>query len=231
MKFNSNFKKGHFFAGEVNQFLAEMVGIMLGDGSLYKDKRNLIHVSIAFNRKEKDYLDYVRNLFQIYFSSYNFSVTKYSNEFLLRNVSVKVGGFLVTKGLKIGNKKINDVSIPSWIFENKEYLMRVLRGLFDTDGCVYRKYANYAQIQFKFAGTNLIKDTKKVLEMLGFTPTKIMKDFSHGKEARKIYLTRQAEIEKFMFMINPKNPKNWSRYHKIKNGDAGIRTQIYRSLP
>ncbi len=217
------FKKGYYFSGEVNSNLAEIIGVILGDGSLYKDKKGKIHINIAFNKKEEDYLRYVKNLIETYFCSYKFCKINMPTEYLLRNVSVNVGTFLIEKGLKVGNKKINNVGIPEWIFQNKKFIISFLRGLFDTDGCVYRKYDNYAQIQFKFAGTKLIEDTRKALKILNFIPTKIMKDSSRKcKLSWKIYLSKQKEINRFMQLINPKNPKNWKRYSSIKNsGDAG----------
>jgi len=210
------FKKGHYFPRKINSNLAEIIGIMLGDGNLYKDKKGKIHVNISFNKKEEDYLNYVKNLLETYFCSYKFCKIDISTEFLLKNVSVNVGLFLIQKGLKIGNKTSNNVKIPEWIFKNKKFVIYFLRGLFDTDGCVYRKYANYAQLQFKFAGINLIKDTKKALEFLGFNPTRIIKDSSDKcRMSWKIYLAKQQEINRFMRIINPKNPKNWKRYSLI----------------
>jgi hypothetical protein len=37
-------------------------------------------------------------------------------------------------GLPIGNKLKNSVEIPRWIFKKKRYLMKCLKGLFETDG-------------------------------------------------------------------------------------------------
>ncbi|MBI2523170.1 hypothetical protein HYW19_02150 [Candidatus Woesearchaeota archaeon] len=45
--------------------LAEIIGIMLGDGSLYS------------------YLNYVKNLFEEYFYPYKFSLQELENEFLM----------------------------------------------------------------------------------------------------------------------------------------------------
>ena len=41
-------------------------------------------------------------------------------------------------------------------------------GLFDTDGCVYKKYDNYAQIQFKLGSFALILSIRKSLKNLNF---------------------------------------------------------------
>jgi len=41
-------------------------------------------------------------------------------------------------GLKIGNKVKQLLDIPDWIKVNPEYSKVCLRGLIDTDGCVFR---------------------------------------------------------------------------------------------
>lgn len=37
-------------------------------------------------------------------------------------------------GLPVGNKIKNSVEIPEWIFGRKPYLIKCLKGLFETDG-------------------------------------------------------------------------------------------------
>lgn len=48
--------------------LAEIVGIMFGGGCLYLDRLNKYQTIISFHKKEKDYLIYVKNLFENYFN-------------------------------------------------------------------------------------------------------------------------------------------------------------------
>ena len=46
-----------------------------------------------------------------------------------------------------------------------------IRGIFDTDGSVYRKYGPYAQIQFKAVSKSLMSFIREHLVSLGFHPT------------------------------------------------------------
>ncbi|MEK6857384.1 MAG: hypothetical protein AABX39_02225, partial [Nanoarchaeota archaeon] len=129
--------------------LAEIIGILMGDGSLYLDKKNKYHTVICFNKKELQYLNYVKNLVENFFQGYSFNKVELTNEFFLRNVSVYVGQKLIEFGLRNGNKISNKLVIPEWISENKKYLKKFVRGFFDTDGSVYRKYNKYVQIEIK----------------------------------------------------------------------------------
>ena len=140
--------------------LAEIIGIMLGDGCLYQDKKLKFHTVICFNKNETSYLDYVKNLFEKYFYPYRFSLQELENEFFLRNISKVIGRILLLVGIKAGNKVKNKVMVPKWVFGDRKFIISLLRGIFDTDGCVYRKYDNYAQIQFKFASHTLLKSVR-----------------------------------------------------------------------
>ncbi len=203
---------------EFNENLAEIVGIMLGDGCLYKEKRsNKYQVAVCLDKKEQDYLHYVKKLFEEEFS-YKFCITNLGNANLLRNGSVKIGEILVELGLKPGNKVANEVEIPLWIFLKERYVIKAIRGLFDTDGCVYRKYDRYAQIHFKFGSIGLISSLHDALEKLGFSPTKIERGVNKDKNTMywKFYLCRQKEVDAFFRRVNPKNQKHITRFKEIR---------------
>ena len=203
--------------------LAEITGIMLGDGNLYLSKKLKFYTTVCFNKKETYYLDYVKNLFESYFFPYKFRIQELEYEFLLRNISKCVGKILVLTGIKEGNKVKNKVSIPKWVFGNGNFLKSALRGLFDTDGSVFRKYNNYAQISFKFAGYDLTNSVREALIKLGFTPTKIqLGHSSKGGTDWKFYLSRQEEIKKFFHEIKPANDKHLERFRNIRGGGAEI---------
>ena len=211
--------------------LAEIIGIMMGDGGIYLDPRGKYQITISFHKEEGQYRQYVKALFENFFSPYRFCVSELKDEFMVRNNSVKVGAYLISAGLQHGDKTRNNINVPSWIHEGKELQIAFTRGLFDTDGCVYRKYAHYAQIQFKLASEGPIRQMQTMLFELGFTPTKVQKDCFKGRDSWKFYLVRQHEIDEFFLMIRPANEKHISRYNWIrKNGGVGIRTQIRRSL-
>ena len=91
-------------------------------------------------------------------------------------------------------------------------------GLFDTDGCVYKKYDNYAQIQFKLGSSALILSIRKALKNLNFNPTMIKEEL-HSKGGAginwKFCLCRQSEIKRFFDVINPMNSKHVDRLNRI----------------
>jgi len=206
---------------ELTPELAEIVGIMFGDGCLYLDRLNKYQTIISFNKKERDYLHYVKNLFETYLVGYHFCITENKDEVLLRNTSIFVGKQLIEAGLKAGNKIDNKITIPEWIFNNRIFLMHFIRGLFDTDGCIYRKYDNYVQIQLKLACKESIDSVYRTLKKLSFNPSKVQEESNKHKFAWKIYLCRQNEIRLFFDLIKPRNIKHINRYKRM-NGAAVI---------
>lgn len=196
--------------------LAEIIGIMMGDGCLYLGKSKKYQTIVSFHKKEKDYLNYVRRLFEGYFN-YKFCITEIKNEFLLRNTSVFVGRQLIDFGLKEGNKIKNKLVIPCWVMRDTNFILKFMRGIFDTDGCVYCKYNKYAQIQFKLACKESIISLRQALIKLRFNPTKVQEEVFNKKPSWKIYLSRQKEIKRFFEEIKPVNSKHTRRYNHIKN--------------
>jgi DNA-binding transcriptional regulator WhiA len=202
----------------MDENLAEIIGVMLGDGCLYKIKNsNKFQIRVTSHKEELNYVQYLKSLFRNYFD-YTFSIENQKTSLSLRNTSVFVGECLISFGLTPGNKVNNKITIPKWIFSDRSFLKRTIRGLFDTDGCIYNKYAHYAQIQFKFGCLELTKSLHKAVRSIGFTPTTIQEDWCKIKMATrwKFYLSRQKEIDQFFSVIKPKNQKHVLRYNKIR---------------
>lgn len=218
---NSSQQKKIFENNPKNQEnLAEIVGIILGDGGIYLDKSGKYQLTISFNKNEVQYLSYVKKLTESYFYPYKFGIVDMKTEFFLRNISFHMTTHLLEAGLKSGNKTKLQVDIPAWIFDEKAFLIRCIRGLFDTDGCVYKKFAQYAQIQFKFSSYPLIYSVRQALILLGFSPTQLESEQNKNFLHLKFYLSRQREIMRFFEIIQPKNFKHVARFRKISGGAA-----------
>jgi LAGLIDADG-like domain len=107
---------------------------------------------------------------------------KNQNTTVLQTYSKRIDFTFHEWGMPFGRKKLSSLA-PSNSIEEVSFV----RGLFDTDGCVYRKYGPYMQIQFKFATPDLLTYLKQCLEKLGFHPTsiKMMKQSSDSTSADK----------------------------------------------
>ncbi len=181
--------------------LAELFGIILGDGSISNTQ-----LKITLSRfSDKEYSLFVFNLIK--------SQLKESPSLIERESTVELylsGVNLVKKlekkGLRRGNKIVAQVRVPQWIMKNKRYKRACLRGLFDTDGGLYiHKHGRWNNLGWCFTSHSLplIDDVKKILLSINVKP--------RGNK-RRVYLYAVPEIRKFMDNIGSSNPKNNRKY-------------------
>lgn len=212
----------NIFFPEDSKELAEFYGIMLGDGnsnksSYYlsrKNKRGTYTLTIVGDsRFDRVYLlDYVKplieNLFGIKAKFGNFkpksNFNNSKNAMFLILQGVRAVNFLENKGFKPGNKIKNKLTIPIWIKKNDEFLKACLRGLYDTDGSIY-KLTNQNSFQICFTNHNLylLSDVRDSLLSLGILCSKISK--------YNLYITKKTELRKFLKLIGFSNVKHFNK--------------------
>ena len=215
---------GYFVTRKVNHpgkstALAELVGILLGDGGITANQ-----VKITLHRyDDKEYIKYVaqtcENLFRVKPSVLDHRNTVVSNITISR---VKLVQYLIKTGLRVGNKVKQQVTVPDWIQDNSQYSKRCLRGLFDTDGSFFidrHTHKNKTYLNCGIAFTNrslpLLKFFRENLEKLGFHPTQ--------KTAFTVFLRREDEINKYFSSIGSSNPKHLNKFinfYKNKYGEV-----------
>ena len=189
--------------------LAELVGICLGDGHLRP------YVMSVFGDKFRDtvYLrDHVLPLMHKVLRIRPKLNTARPDENFLVLCSASVSRSLHAAGLPFGDKIKNCARIPVWVLKKKTYLRTCVRGLFDTDGCIYgfrRKPSgsgSKAIISFEFgSGSFLAIDTETALRQLGYSPRMM----PHRNECRLAY---NKDIVRFMNEIKPANEKHWQNF-------------------
>ena len=122
--------------------LAEFFGIMLGDGGIYEvPSKSIYQVRITGHKHdEREYMyQYIptlmKNLFNITPGIYEKGK---HNTIVISKQSKNLVYTLKNFGLGSGNKK-NYNEAPDWLFENKNFIQKFLRGLIDTDGSICPK--------------------------------------------------------------------------------------------
>lgn len=200
--------------------LAELIGIILGDGNIshYKKgkKIGVYQIKIAGDyKKDKEYhLDYIKPLCESLFNlkpreTINF---KHNERFLYLS-SKQLVEFFRGHNLMPGDKIKNQSTIPFWVFKKDLFLRACLRGLIDTDGSIHRmskKDPNLLRIKFTNHNARLLNDARNAFLKLNFHVSKIIC-------GRNIQISRKADIEKYLREIGFSNPKHLKRLHKFKN--------------
>ncbi len=204
-------KKPKILVEKLTCELAEIFGIMLGDGNIWS-KKGYYYIRITGNAKnDKKYLlQHVKPLFQKVFGIRLKPVfINNKNEMFLRKGSKDLIYTFEVYGLPRGSKKVNNVGIPEWIFKSKEYLKACIRGLIDTDGCVCSITGrNYTYIWFKSSIPSLRSDFSEAMQRLGF---KIAK-WTSKNGTPQTYIGQKELIKKYYREIGFNNPKHIERF-------------------
>ncbi len=187
--------------------LAEFYGAMLGDGNstAIKGKKlgtYMIRIVGDINLDKEYHLDFLRPLMEELFGL-KVKVGRYkSNTRFLQIHSREVVSFLKSMGFSPGNKIRNKLRIPNWIKDDRKFLCACLRGLYDTDGGIY-KLNNQTTCQICFTSNSppLLNDVRDSLFSLGMAPSRVT-------NGNKVYLTKRSELQKFLKEVGFSNPRH-----------------------
>lgn len=179
--------------------LAELVGIVLGDGSLTKYQLGIYLNKIV----DSKYVPLVANLIVKLFPEVkvNYGYFTARGDVRLYVNSIQVVNFFKEMGIVSGKPKV-----PDWIFLKNEYKIACLRGLVDTEGCIgFKSYYGkkfislYRQLTFTSLNIILLNFVVETLNELGFKCTQ--------SRIKNIYLSNDEEIDKYRKLIRFHNPK------------------------
>lgn len=198
IKQNKYIKK-NIIEPKMNAYLAEILGILNGDGHISNFKHE---VCIVGDLKEKKYYIYLKKLFQRAFGI-SFTIYKGESYFKLRTYSTELSDFLTKEyGLPKGNK-LGKLKIPKQVLTSRNLLKSYLRGLYDTDGSFYIRRRNDPVVQITSADPSFLKEVKEALISL---------DFNVAKGVNRIFIYRKEDIKNFFSTIKPANSKHLKKY-------------------
>ncbi len=198
--------------------LAEFFGIMMGDGGI----NNPWQANITLNSiKDAKYSKYVSSLCKKIFGIIPaVRKRKTSNALVVSLASTSVVDFLVTNGLVRGNKLKTGLMIPRWILEKPLYKKACVRGLIDTDGCIFihvhkvlgKVYKNIG-LSFSSCSPELIFQVADIFAEFGIIP-------HISKRGRDIYLYQADSVVKYLKIIGTSNYRIKSVYNKWRDARA-----------
>ncbi len=152
---------------ERNGDLAELIGVSLGDGNIFKFARTEA-LTIASSAKNIGFIQryslFIKKIF---------SKKPKINKPYRGCVRIRLYEKYISRRLDFptGNRKNQNTKIPFWILKNREYLIRYLRGLYEAEGsfCVHKPTYTY---KFLFSNRNefLLNNVYMALKILGFHP-------------------------------------------------------------
>ncbi len=193
-------------------FIGELVGLFVGDGSLFYDKKtNNYVIRFFFNVTEKSFVDELSLLFEnklckkpAVYRAKNVMVVRYYSKVLYDFIMSYVGWGVSLNSCGY-NKKSRTVYLKDR-FYSPEFKKGFLKGFLDSDG-----YFSPSKTTFDSSSCRIMEQTKNFLYDLGYSDF----HFSFREDKRpnrvgmyKIYV-RLSERKKLTLEINPRNRVNF----------------------
>lgn len=206
-----------------DSFIGELMGLFVGDGNYFFDRRLWRHsVKFFFNITEKDYVDSLVKLFKSNLKKYP-HVGREKNVLIVRYYSKKLFTFIqyyvdwgISRDVLGRNKKSRTVFLKQRVYSNG-FKKGFLRGFIDSDG-----YISDKKICFSSSSGKIIEQTSNFLLDLGFKEFRT--NFYKEKRKNRVGMWhlnfRKAERERFFEIIKPRNLIRL-------NAPTGGRTQIF----
>lgn len=212
---------------ELTPELAEETGLHIGDGSMnfYKIKNKVRGFYQLRGHIIDDKGHYNQRISYLYNKIYGLKLN------LREMKSTGVYGFQIWSdnlvnfkhriiGLPLGPK--TDISLPKMFTKKQELLASMLRGIFDTDGCLYierKKNKLYPRVEFKTVSNTLATEIRESLEKLGLRATKycLLRKEENWNNLYTVATRGEVMLDKFFETIKPANPKHikkFNLYHK-----------------
>lgn len=208
---------------EITEQIAEFYGALLGDGCLTKYKNSYDNrirhcVKLTGHTHDRQYYEEIlipaiQSTFGI--NGYLQNRPKY-NAITYDIISKRVFDFFAYHGMPSGKK--NELRIPAEILKDRKIAISCIRGLFNTDGSIYRRYNkkykghanlyNHLVVQFKINSTVLLEQIKVILESCEIRTNNITK----SGDAFALRITHQPSVRVFMALINTKHGYHAERY-------------------
>ena len=203
----------NFIKPRKSEKLAEFFGIIFGDGHLSSYQLSITTNSGTDMEHAHYSMGLIRKLFEL---EARLKPRKTTMAVDVVVSSVRFVRWLNRLGMPIGNKLTKHLSVPPWIQKNDNFRKGFIRGLFDTDGCVYldrhiiggKKYENLGWTITSYSD-KLRGDILKMLVDLGYRPTLKMSQ-------KSVYLRRASDIRKYFVEIGSSNNKNLRRFKKFQ---------------
>lgn len=213
-KFNDSFlfRRKPINVPKKSSELAEFIGIMLGDGGIAA-KGKQIHITLNY-KDDAEYIKYVCGLIvKLFKRNPGICERKSDGVFVISVSSMDLIDYLIDLGIKKGNKVKLQVDIPKWIKNNKKYSIACVRGLVDTDGCVFNhkykvnnEFYNYKKLSFTSYSQPMRKSVYKILKSLKIKS----RLFSY----RDVRIDSQKDMENYFKLVSSNNPKHLNKYYK-----------------
>ncbi len=182
--------KTHYKNLEKNGDLAELIGVVLGDGHIRRYPRTE-ELSIFSNSNNPKFVRRYSRLVETVFEKQpSVAIHSGKNCIRIRIYEKKISNRL---GIPFSPRLHKKIAVPRWVLANGEYIVRYLRGLYEAEGSfsVHRPTSTY-KLAFSNKNQSLLKIVSRLVLTFGFHP---------NASGARVQVSRKAEVYKLKKLI------------------------------
>ena len=211
---------------KISTGLAELYGAMIGDGCLskyfskYDQKEKHCILITGHTHDEEYYRKTIRPIFEQEFGIKGcIRFKKTDNVVRFETISKRIFKRFTDMGFPVGLK--NNLEIPNRISIDNGLAIACVRGIFDTDGSIYKRYSkkysghkrkyDYKNIEIKMKSKKVIEQIKSILNKNDIVTSNIRMNANNYV----LNIHKQTAIESFYKLIKPNNPYHKERFLKL----------------
>ncbi len=181
--------------------LAYIVGVALGDGNLSSPNKRVTRLRISCDASYPNIANEIEASLRVLFPKNKVSRVIRSDAKCF-DISVYSKNLDLWMPWRIGrgSKIAQGARVPAWILEDKSYSEACLRGLIQTDGCIYTD-RGYHMVNFVNVCEPLARDAYTMLEALGYKPRFNTLPTKNGTTKFTVKISRQTEVLRIHSLI------------------------------
>ncbi len=166
---------------------AYVIGLAIGDGNLSNPNGRAVRLRITCDIKYPRLIRRIEKAIKIVAPNNSVKVVNKTTPSAV-DVSCYSNDWEKLLGWKAkgGPKHEQDISIPQWIKDDTDCAISCLKGLIETDGCIY-KDRGYTMVNFVTILPRVASDVNKMINKLGFIPN--TQSFKHPIKRYKLKYT------------------------------------------
>lgn len=195
----------------VSPDLAEFMGVEFGDGGINNPWQVVVTVN---SDKDRTYARYLSSLIQRLFGLEPVLRKRpWQKALVVVASSATLVDFLISKGAARGNKIAQQIDVPKRIVSQPELERRFVRGLVDTDGCLYIHHHTIKGVPYRNIGLCFTSLSQKLLYSVAriLDRNSIKPHISNGKH---VYLYRQESVTRYLGIFGSSNPRIFRKYEE-----------------
>jgi intein/homing endonuclease len=172
-----------------NGDLAELIGVVLGDGHIDRFPRSE-SLTIAANSNNNGFIERYTHLMKMIFNKAPY-VAQVSPHVQCTRIRIYENHISKRLGVPVGNRRHIVVRVPRWILQSRAYLIRYLRGLYEAEGsfCLHKPTGTY-KFLFKNKNESLLRIVLRCIKLLGFHPHRSQYQIQISRK-KEVYMIKE----------------------------------------